>query len=169
MSSILSSARVLYDDCHDPAELVTRLNAVLHRSTDSSRFVTLFVGCLDPAGGALHYCNAGHDPPLIVSAGGLRRLEATGIPVGILGDYPYTAASATLAPGETLALYSDGIPEALCGQEFFGNERLAEALRVAAITPALDEAARSVLAEVESFAAGTPRADDITLVLVRRA
>ena len=169
MSSILSSARVLYDDCHDPAELVTRLNAVLHRSTDSSRFVTLFVGCLDPAGGALHYCNAGHDPPLIVSAGGLRRLEATGIPVGILGDYPYTAASATLAPGETLALYSDGIPEALCGQEFFGNERLAEALRVAAITPALDEAARSVLADVEAFAAGTPRADDITLVLVRRA
>jgi serine phosphatase RsbU (regulator of sigma subunit) len=169
MSSILSSARVLYDDCHDPAELVTRLNAVLHRSTDSSRFVTLFVGCLDPSSGALHYCNAGHDPPVIVSAGGLRRLDATGIPVGILGAYPYTAATATLAPGETLALYSDGIPEALCGQEFFGNERLAEALRVAALTPALDEAARFVLAEVESFAAGTPRTDDITLVLVRRA
>jgi sigma-B regulation protein RsbU (phosphoserine phosphatase) len=168
MSSTLSSARVLYDDCHDPAELVTRLNAVLHRSTDAGRFVTLFVGCLDPASGALHYCNAGHDAPVIVGAGGLRRLDATGIPVGVLGAYPYAAAIATLAPGETLALYSDGIPEALRGQEFFGEERLADTLRMAAATPTLDEAVRSVLADVETFAAGTPRADDITLVLVRR-
>ncbi len=168
MSSTLSSARVLYDSCHDPAELVTRLNSVLHRSTDAGRFVTLFVGCLDPATGVLHYCNAGHNPPLIVGRGEMRPLDATGIPVAMLEAYPYASATATLEPGDTLALYSDGIPEAMCGLEFFGDPRLADALRVAAATPELDLAVRSVLAEVEAFAAGTPRVDDITLVLVRR-
>ncbi len=168
MSSTLSSARVLYDTCHDPAELVARLDDVLHRSSDGSRFVTLFVGCLDPATGVLHYCNAGHNPPWIVGAKGLRSLPATGIPVGMLGDSPYATAEETLAPGETLALYSDGIPEALHGEEFFGEDRLVSGLQQAATAPALDEALDAVLADVAAFAGETPRADDITLVLVRR-
>ncbi len=168
MSSTLSSARVLYDSCHDPAELVTRLNAVLFRSTEAGRFVTLFVGCLDPASGALHYCNAGHNPPLIVGPAGLRELAATGIPVAMLEQFPYEAATATLAPGETLALYTDGIPEAMCGREFYGDERLAAMLRGAGRDVALGVTAQALLADVDAFAAGTPRADDVTLLLVRR-
>jgi serine phosphatase RsbU (regulator of sigma subunit) len=169
MSSTLASARVLYNTCHDPADLITRLNDVLHRSTEPGRFVTLFVGCLDTASGEIHYCNAGHNAPLIMGPNGTRQLDATGVPVAMLESFPFTAATATLGPGETLALYSDGIPEAMCEEEFFGDERMESALKAAANAPDLDAGAREVITVVDSFAAGTPRADDITLVMVRRA
>lgn len=168
MSSTLSSARVLYDTCHDPAELVTRLNDVLQRSTDPGRFVTLFVGCLDPASGELHYCNAGHNPPYVLGGGPPRPLDATGIPVGMMERYPYTAAMAVVGAGETLALYTDGIPEAMRGLELFGDERMLACLGEVERAADLEQASRSLLAQVDTFAADTPRADDITLVLVRR-
>ncbi|MFN8588972.1 MAG: SpoIIE family protein phosphatase [Candidatus Eisenbacteria bacterium] len=169
MSSTVTSARVLYNATTDPAELVTRLNDVLFRSTEAGRFVTLFVGCLDPQTGELHYCNAGHNAPYVIGPGGKRELEATGIPVAMMESFPFTAAHTTLAPGETLALYSDGIPEAMCGEDFFGDDRLADVLAKASAAPDLDAATRDVITAVDAFAAGTPRADDITLVMVRRA
>ncbi len=169
MSSTVTSARVLYNTTSDPAELVTRLNDVLFRSTEPGRFVTFFVGCLDPQTGDLHYCNAGHNAPYVIGPSGKRELEATGIPVAMMESFPYTAARTTLAPGETLALYSDGIPEAMCGEDFFGDDRMAETLAKAAASPDLDAATRDVITAVDAFAAGTPRADDITLVMVRRA
>lgn len=168
MSSTVTSARVLYNSCTDPAELVTRLNDVLFRSTEPGRFVTLFVGCLDAASGELTYCNAGHNAPLVFGEGATRQLEATGIPVAMMESFPYTAASTTIGSGETLALYSDGIPEAMCGDEFFGDDRLEDVLGKASAAPDLDSATRNVIVTVDAFASGTPRADDITLVLVRR-
>ncbi len=168
MSSVLSSSRVLYDACTDPAELVTRLNSVIHRSTEPGHFVTLFFGCLDPASGELHYVNAGHNPPMLVTAGGLRELEATGVPIAILPEFPYTASTIQIGRGELLAIFSDGIPEAVRDNEFFDNERLGQALLAQAGTADLEDASDGVLGEVEAFLAGTPRSDDVTLVLLRR-
>ena len=168
MSSVLSSSRVLYDTCHDPAEFLGRLNAVVHRSTESGHFVTLFFGCLDVATGQLDYVNAGHNAPMLVRDGKLVELEATGIPLAILPSFPYTRSTVTLGPGELLAVFSDGIPEAARGGEFFDNERLGQALIAQAKTPSLEEAGDRLLGEVETFLAGTPRSDDVTLVLLRR-
>jgi len=168
MSSVLSSARVLYETCHDPAELASRLNTVMNRSTDPGVFVTLFLGCLDPATGDLHYVNAGHNAPMVVANGALRELEATGIPIAVLPDFPYRAARVTLGDGELLAVFSDGIPEAARGEEFFDPERLARALIESAHEPDLAELGDRIMARVEEFLAGAPRGDDITLLLVRR-
>ncbi len=168
MSSTLSSARVLYDDCTSPLHLVRRLNAIMFRSTDARSFVTGFVGWLDPATGSFHYVNAGHPEPHVLRAGKLRTLAATGIPLGMLPDFPWTEGETVLEPGELLALFSDGIPEAQHGTEFFEFERVAESLREAEAENDLARAADRVIARIDAFAAGEHRADDVTLVLLRR-
>jgi serine phosphatase RsbU (regulator of sigma subunit) len=65
-------------------------------------------------------------------------------------------------------VFSDGIPEATREGEFFDNERLGKALVAQAKTPDLQQAGERLLGEVETFLAGTPRSDDVTLVLLRR-
>jgi sigma-B regulation protein RsbU (phosphoserine phosphatase) len=168
MSSVLSSARVLYDICHDPVEFVGRLNAVVQQNTEAGHFVTLFFGCLDPATGLLDYVNAGHNAPMLVRDGSLVELEATGIPLAILPAFAYSAKSVTLGRGELLAVFSDGIPEAARDGEFFDNDRLGKSLVAQARTPSLEAVGDTLLDEVETFLAGTPRGDDVTLVLLRR-
>jgi serine phosphatase RsbU (regulator of sigma subunit)/pSer/pThr/pTyr-binding forkhead associated (FHA) protein len=169
MSSVLSSARVLYDSCPDPVELVTRLNGMLHRSSDPGHFVTLFVAVIDPTDGAVLYVNAGHNPPLVLGAGSARTLEAGGVPVGILPEFPFEAGAARLEPGETLAMFSDGIPEAKRGDEFYDDARLVDLLKAYAVEPVLERVGDAVVGAVDEFLAGAPRSDDLTLVLVRRA
>uniref|UniRef100_A0A832ML82 FHA domain-containing protein n=1 Tax=Eiseniibacteriota bacterium TaxID=2212470 RepID=A0A832ML82_UNCEI len=168
MSSVLSSSRVLYETCPDPVELVRRLNAMVHGSSDAGHFVTMFVACIDPASGVVHYVNAGHNPPLVLGPGGVRSLEAGGVPVGILGEFPFQSGETRLEPGETLALFSDGIPEAKRGDEFFEDERLIETLRAHVAEPDITKVGEAVVSSVDAFLAGEPRSDDVTLVLARR-
>ena len=168
MSSTLSSARVLYDTCTGPLQFVQRLNAIVHRSSDSRSFVTMFVGWLDPTSGQLRYVNAGHPEPHIVKNGTLRTLEATGIPVGMMSSFAWTEGEVVLADGETLAVFSDGIPEAQHGNEFFDFERLATALKETAAERDLAAMADGVIRRIDAFAAGEHRADDVTLMLLRR-
>jgi len=168
MSSALSSARTLYDVCGDPAELVVRLNAVMHRSTDSGRFITLFAGVLDLASGRLRYVNAGHNPPVLLNAGSLQRLDAGGVPVGVLDQAHYDLGEAVIQPGDLLALFTDGIPEADRGGDMYEEERLVEVLVAGARDPSLDQLGRRVLESVDNFISGARRTDDITLVLLRR-
>ena len=168
MSSFLASARVLYDSCSDPAELARRLGAMVNRSTDRTRFVTGFVGCLDPASGMLRYVNAGHPSPMIGSGGALRELESNGIPFGVLPAFPYQAAEMVLAPGEVFALFTDGIPEAQRGEELYDEERLRQAFREESGAADLPTLRQRLLERVDEFLAGAPRTDDITLLLIRR-
>jgi serine phosphatase RsbU (regulator of sigma subunit) len=168
MSSTLSSARVLYDVCAGPLQLIRRLNSILHKSTDARSFVTMFVGWLDPLNGHMRYVNAGHPEPHVLHEGSLRTLEATGIPVGMMHDFTWTEGETTVGPGELLALFSDGIPEAQHGDEFFDFDRVATALRAAEPEADLERAADRVIASIDEFAAGEHRADDVTLVLLRR-
>lgn len=168
MSSVLSSARVLYEACHDLADFTSRLNAVISRSTEPGHFVTMFIGCLDPATGQLEYVNAGHNAPLLVGGGAVRELEATGVPVAVLPSFPFQIQRIELEPGHLLAVFSDGIPEAYREEEFFDTERLTAALVESVALPELEEIADRVIGRVEEFLAGAPRGDDVTLLLVRR-
>ena len=169
MSSFLAAARVLYDSCADVAQLADRLSRALHRNIDPKRFVTGFVGCLDPAAGRIDYVNAGHPAPCVISGGKLRELEATGVPFGVLPDVPYASGSIDLDPGALVAIFSDGIPEAQRGEEFFDEERLRGALREAATLPDLAAVRGAILGRVDEFLAGAKRTDDLTLLLLRRA
>jgi serine phosphatase RsbU (regulator of sigma subunit) len=168
MGSAMSSARTLYDVCDEPDEIIVRLNAVMHRSIEPGRFVTMFAGVLDPATGRLRYVNAGHNPPVLLQDGVCTRLEAGGIPVGVMDGMPYQSGEATIAPGGLLCLFTDGIPEADRGDEMYEEERLLECLGAAKGSGSLDALGRRVLESVDTFMAGARRTDDITLLLLRR-
>jgi serine phosphatase RsbU (regulator of sigma subunit) len=124
---------------------------------------------LDPATGELAYCNAGHNPPVIVRVNGaLEYLEGGGPVLGILSIANYSEYRAKLEPGDVLAIYSDGVTEANnAKEEEFGDERFA-----AVLTANRQKSAPEILAAVNQalteFAAGSPPADDITLIVARR-
>jgi sigma-B regulation protein RsbU (phosphoserine phosphatase) len=170
MSSVLSSARVLYEACNDPATLATRLNAVMYHSTDPAHFVTLFIAYIDPRSGVVRYVNAGHNAPLVASHGTVRELPASDPPIAVLDAHTFTDEQTTLAPGDVLTVFSDGIPEALCEGVFYAEDRLRDAIVGATKNDVDAKTVRdAVMASLNAFLHGTPRGDDVTLVIVRRA
>jgi sigma-B regulation protein RsbU (phosphoserine phosphatase) len=151
------------------AETIARSNALLHRSTDPEKFATLFMGVLDPRTGALSYCNAGHEQPVLFRRDGrVERLAVGGLALGVLEAFPYEEDACTMSPGDVLVIYSDGIPDAtdeLGG--FFGEGRLLACVRRHAGEPA-SAVMQRVVDAVCAHEGGAPRADDVTLVVVRR-
>jgi sigma-B regulation protein RsbU (phosphoserine phosphatase) len=140
--------------------------------THARLFVTVFYGVLDPVTGTLTYCNAGHNPPYLLSArngGAVQTLDTTGIPLGIFEDMTWEQRTVQLAPGDMLVLYTDGVTEAQNVQEaFFGKERLLEVARTNLGRPAQD-VQEILIAEVHEFVGDAPQFDDITLMVIVRS
>ena len=166
MSSFLSSWRVLADTVEDPALLMKRLNELMIRAAEPGNFVTVFLGRLDPRQGSIRYVNAGHPPPIVIQNGEASTLDATGIPVGMLPGMTWECGEKRCEPGALLAIFTDGIPEAKRGEDYFDDDRLVDALRESADKD-LPDIADEVLRRVDAFLDGTPRSDDVTLVLFR--
>jgi sigma-B regulation protein RsbU (phosphoserine phosphatase) len=149
-----------------PAEALGQANAALAADNPTMMFVTAFVAILDPETGLLRFANAGHNPPRAVSAEAGHRFVggADGIALGVVEEVIFDDRVTRLTPGETLVLFTDGVTEAdRADGSLFGDERLTAALRAAvAAEPAALVA--HIAAEVARFAAGSPQADDITLL-----
>jgi len=154
----------------DPAEVAGRLNEFLHRSVEPGRFVTAFLGFLDPRDGRFTYANAGHNPPAILRADGrVEWLTAGGLILGILSPSSFESGQVVIEPGDLLALYTDGVTEgANAAGELFGEERLVEVLRRRAGEPCA-ELAGDLVREVREFEGEQGPADDITVLLARRS
>jgi sigma-B regulation protein RsbU (phosphoserine phosphatase) len=149
-----------------PALLITRLNHGLFRRAIEARFLTTFYGMLAP-NGALTYCNAGHNAPLLVSASGIKRLETGGVVLGLFEQASFDEETVTMEPGDIVVVFSDGVTEAMNPQgEEFTDDRLiacANAHRGESPQQVLD----ALLADVHAFCAGATQSDDVTAVLVR--
>jgi serine phosphatase RsbU (regulator of sigma subunit) len=169
MMALHARVQVLAEDPGDLAALMTRLNKATCVNCPSNRFITFFFCVLDGASGEVTYANAGHNPPVLMRASGEAEMVEGGGPVlGLLPMAPYHEMRARLEPGDTLALYSDGVTEANnTADEEFGEERLIEALRRNRGEPAeaIVQAVRTALA---AFTAKAPQTDDITLVIAKR-
>ena len=152
------------------AEVAGRLNRFLNRSVEPGKFVTAFLGVLDGRDGRLVYCNAGHNEPLLVGAdGAVTRLETGGLILGILEHSPYETGETVLEPGSRLVLYTDGVTEAANeADEQWGEERLVELLRSVPRSPCAEVVAR-IVEEVRRFEGARGAADDVTLIVARRA
>ncbi len=152
-----------------PGEVLVHVNDVLSGPLSShDGFVTLFYGVLDTRTGTLHYANAGHEAPLIRSAGGVVALpESDGLALGAVPGVPYDTADTTLAPGDLLLLFTDGLTEARAADRtFLGHEGVAAFLAETGGDPA--ETVRDVYARVSAFA-GDVRRDDVAMLALRHA
>jgi serine phosphatase RsbU (regulator of sigma subunit) len=148
---------------------VSALKRVLLDSQGGSRFVTAVCGALDPASGRLEYVNCGHNPPLLLRAGGAHEaLDSGGPALGLGIGGGFTPGTVTLEGNDLLALYTDGVVEPADGeQEEFGLARLLDVLKRNSTRPAGDV----VLAVVEAtrrFSRRESYDDDFTMVVVKR-
>ncbi len=146
------------------------MNQALVDQHAAGMFVTLFYGILNTRTGALEYSNAGHNPPYIFSPDGeVRALrERCGPILGVFDGYQYGTRTSEVRPGEGILLFTDGVTEARNrGGDFYDESRLEEYLGTYASRPA-EDLVRGLHAEVERFEAGTPHADDITVLALRR-
>lgn len=148
------------------APLMTRLNHGLFRRAIEARFLTGFYGMLSPDG-SLTYCNAGHNAPLLVTATGIRRLETGGVVLGLFDAAQFDEETLTLAPGDLIVLFSDGVTEAMNaqGEEFLDDRLIACAEKHRGEPP--QQVLDALLADVHAFCAGEAQSDDVTAVLVR--
>jgi serine phosphatase RsbU (regulator of sigma subunit) len=158
-------------DSAAPADCVNRVNAALCRENPLDMFVTVLYAELDEASGAVRFVNAGHCEPVLVDADGKAQLlrRSGNPPLGVMPDRTFVEKSFTLAPGEMLFLYTDGITEAFNpdGQMFRVQRLLEVAHECAAGSPR--DLMLKVIGSVESFSAGALQADDITCLVIHRS
>jgi phosphoserine phosphatase RsbU/P len=167
MSVIHAGLRSPGDAGGSPGGQLTFLNHLLYTSTDDSHFATMFVGELDLATRRLVYASGGHPLPVILRAdGSVDRLVQGGIPVGMMPVFPYGDMEAQLAPGDILAVFTDGVTEAFRGDEEFGDERLIETIRATRGGTAGDITSAVIRAVVEWGDKPNPE-DDVTVIALK--
>jgi serine phosphatase RsbU (regulator of sigma subunit) len=153
----------------EPEDIFRSVSHLLFERTPPEKYATSFIAVVNPETGALKYCNAGHNPALLLKANGdFEWLESTGMPLGILTEGVFTAGERTLEVNDTLVLYTDGITEPENPEEEeYGQDRLGEVCvknrsePVAELLAAIEE-------DLYHFVRGVPFLDDRTLVLIRR-
>jgi steroid delta-isomerase-like uncharacterized protein len=148
-----------------PAGLLSQANEALVRRAIEARFATAVYGVLDRRG-RLTYCNAGHNPPLLVGRTGVRRLECGGMVVGAFEGAVFDDDTQQLEPGDVLVAYSDGLTEARDPRgEEFGEERLLSCVKAHCTLSATD-LMECLLATVHQFSEGTAQTDDLTMLVL---
>lgn len=149
-----------------PAATVAHINKALCRRGVEARFVTIALGSVS-ASGVLTCTNGGHNPPFVIGAGGVRRLETGGPVIGLLPMALFEQESVQLEAGDVVVLFSDGVSEAmsLAGEEF-GDDRLLAVAQAGLALPVETQVERIVEA-VRHFTIGAPQSDDITVMLIR--
>jgi len=153
-----------------PQAALERLNDLILEVSESDLFVTVFYGVLDVAQGRLVYCVAGHNPPVFYQAAERKftELRTPGMALGVRPGLTLQEASLSLAAGDLLLLYTDGVTEALNPQrELFGKERLRQVL-AAQVNGSAQRTVKAILQAVREFAQGETQFDDITLLVVRK-
>ena len=153
-----------------PAEdILTKTNGALTANNDLDMFVTSWVGILEISSGKITAANAGHEYPAVKKANGHFELmkDRHGLVLGAMEDSRYKGYEITLEPGDTLFLYTDGVPEAANKEStMFGTDRMIEALNV---DPGADPETliRIVRHSVDLFTGDATQFDDITMVCLR--
>ncbi len=173
MSVVQASLRSLADQNGSSlAQLASKMNRLLHRSTGVNSYATFFYAQFDEDRRQLRYVNAGHNPPFLlrrVANAPIEELATGGIIIGMFAQSNYEEAALDLASGDVLMLFSDGVSEANNpNEDEFGEERLKDLLRRTADLP-VKEMAAQILQELKDWMADAAQFDDLTFVLMKVA
>jgi serine phosphatase RsbU (regulator of sigma subunit) len=172
VSKALYKSTMLRTSDADIGELMFAANAEVSRDNPEMLFVTAFAAVLDLESGELSYCNAGHENPYLVDpvGGAVVRIEdGGGPPLCAVDGFVYRGGECRIRPGEMLCLISDGVTEALSPVgALYGGGRVRTLLqRMAKADITADAVVHALRADVETFAAGSEPADDITVLVLR--
>jgi len=174
MAVLRSLFRNVSQQSDSPAFIVQALNKALSEGNEQNMFCTMFVGVLSLTDGKLHYCNAGHNAPVVLKT---RNDKTTSeyadieinIAIGIVENFEYEEESVQMAPKDAILLYTDGVTEAENPQkELFGEERLLDELNK--FTTRTDITSQSlvngVYEHLKNYTNGCQQSDDITMVMI---
>lgn len=166
MASTRSVLRAAAQRISDPAKVLERVNEQLVPDIPEAMFVTCLYGVLDPTDGTLRFANAGHNLPTVVVGGEVVEPRATGMPLGLLGGSSYDEAEITIAPGGSVLLYSDALPEAHSpDREMFGFPAVREAVAACGDRRMVDH----LLDRLGAFTGPDwEQEDDLTFLVLRR-
>ncbi len=150
-----------------PGEALARVNELLYAEIPSRMFVTCFYAILDPGNGRMRYANAGHELPYRRHSDSVSELRATGMPLGMMPGSSYEEREVTLASGESVLFYSDGLVEAHnTTHEMFDYSRLSDLIEAHPGGPTLIE---FLLSELATFTGEHwEQEDDLTMVTLSR-
>jgi len=169
MSSLQARVQMLAETGPDPASAVTILNRNLSERCPAGKFITFFYGLLDTNTGTLQYSNAGHNYPLLLRANGeVAQLLGSGLVMGLFGGVRYELFRIQMEPGDTLALFSDGVTEARRPTaEEFGERGLAKFLAEHR-SQSCSEIVHALAQHVRDWSGNASFSDDFTVVLLKR-
>jgi len=169
MSNLQATLRALVMHLHSLEVLALSLNEMIYNDTKSEKYLSIFLGLVDTRRSGLHYINAGHVPPILVSGetGEYKLLEEGGTVVGLFPTAEYNRGSANLSAGDVLVCCTDGILEAMNAQdEEYGTERLAECV-ARHRTKSAQAIVDAVLSEVNEFSRSGTHIDDKVLMIMK--
>jgi sigma-B regulation protein RsbU (phosphoserine phosphatase) len=149
-----------------PSETLSKVNQAIIRRAIESRFCTAFYAVIHP-NGQLTYCNAGHNPPMLFTKTGVKRLEKGGTILGLFELATFEEDTITIEPGDILVTFSYGVTEALnvaCDE--YGEDRLFACVE-AAKGKSPQELLDRIFASVREFSTGAVQSDDVTALVLR--
>jgi len=149
-----------------PADVLRKLNRIVHEQTHPEVFISLFYGVFDSASRTFRYACAGHEPPLLYRPdGSFDRLQAGGLLVGISPEADFEQKEVRLDKGSIVVLFTDGLVEAPSIRRKFGIEQIKEIVAASALKPA-QEVADNIYARVTGIV-GSRMQDDVALVVLK--
>ena len=150
-----------------PAPTIAKINTTLLGKRLESRFVTMLYGILHPDG-RLRYCNAGHNPPVLVTSSGVRRLHTGGLIVGLFDDVEFEEETIQLTTDDLLVVFSDGISEATNDRdEEFGDDRIIKCVEVAPGQRDPAAVLTRLFDHLHQFTVKEPQGDDMRALILR--
>jgi serine phosphatase RsbU (regulator of sigma subunit) len=159
--------RVFLREYRDPAQALEELNAVISAQTQLEEFVSLCLVVFDQNASTLRYSSAGHPPAWLWHDGEVRPLRSTGPMLTLDPAASYGSREIALDRGDLLLLYTDGLAEARAGEQLFGEDRIAAAVRRDPGVSA-DVLCKSLLSAARDFATA-PLSDDVAILAIRKS
>ncbi len=152
-----------------PKAVAQAMHESLYKATEPGHFATFFLAAFSSGAREFHFCNAGHNPPLLLHKDGIELLPPTGVVLGILEGMEYGEERRTFEKGDVLVVFSDGITECMYKDDMYEEERLMKVARpMRSAGYSAEHIALAILDDVKRFSHGHLEFDDVTLLVIRR-